>query len=69
MRKYRIDRAYEKVYVSDPGDKAFFFFCNFVALAANNKMNDSEIIARCNAKEEEQILLEEELSLRKQGLI
>jgi len=44
MEKYRIDYAYEKVYIYYPDDNAYYFFGTFRGIGINNKMLESEMI-------------------------
>ena len=44
--KYRIDRAYGKIYQYDNSAKAYLFYCSFYAAGVSAKDSDEKIIEK-----------------------
>ena len=44
MEKYRIDYAYERVYIFDEDDNAYLHYASFYGLGVDKKTSEAEII-------------------------
>lgn len=51
MEKYRIDRAYEKIYSYDNEAQGFVFYCTFFAAGVDAAMTDEKIVEKLEANE------------------
>lgn len=66
---YRIDRAYEDIYVYDKDRGAYKYMYNFLMIDAERKNRDKTILKKIDEYEEYRSRIEHEEEMREMGLL